>query len=104
MPGMIAWPNTVLLTGSEPVVIDPGYQTQGDMLDGVLRAGRGDDGVELSRWGYASRPAGQAAGRYATPSSRGMRASRMGASPSWRATTTPPSCSPMTMTFPLSTP
>ncbi len=30
--GMIAWPNTVLLTGPEPVVIDPGYQTQGDML------------------------------------------------------------------------
>lgn len=30
--GMIAWPNTVLLTGPEPVVVDPGYQTQGDML------------------------------------------------------------------------
>jgi N-acyl homoserine lactone hydrolase len=30
--GMIAWPNTVLLTGEEPVVVDPGYQTQGDML------------------------------------------------------------------------
>lgn len=38
VPGMIAWPNTVLLTGSEPIVVDPGYQTQGDMLDGVLRA------------------------------------------------------------------
>ena len=38
VPGMIAWPNTVLLTGTEPVIIDPGYQTQGDMLDGVLRA------------------------------------------------------------------
>lgn len=30
--GMIAWPNTVLLTGPEPVVIDPGYATQGDVL------------------------------------------------------------------------
>lgn len=30
--GMIAIPNTVLLTGPEPVVIDPGYATQGDML------------------------------------------------------------------------
>lgn len=30
--GMIAWPNTVLLTGPEPVVIDPGYATQGEML------------------------------------------------------------------------
>lgn len=38
VPGMIAWPNTVLLTGPEPVVIDPGYQTQGDMLGGALRA------------------------------------------------------------------
>jgi len=38
VPGMIAWPNTVLLQGPEPVVIDPGYQTQGDMLDGALRA------------------------------------------------------------------
>jgi glyoxylase-like metal-dependent hydrolase (beta-lactamase superfamily II) len=36
--GMIAWPNTVLLTGPEPVVVDPGYQTQGDMLAGALRA------------------------------------------------------------------
>jgi glyoxylase-like metal-dependent hydrolase (beta-lactamase superfamily II) len=34
--GMIAWPNTVLLTGDEPVVVDPGYQTQGDMLVGAL--------------------------------------------------------------------
>jgi N-acyl homoserine lactone hydrolase len=35
--GMIAWPNTVLLTGGpEPVVIDPGYMTQGDMLVGAL--------------------------------------------------------------------
>jgi N-acyl homoserine lactone hydrolase len=36
--GMIAWPNTVLLTGPEPVVIDPGYATQGDMLAGALAA------------------------------------------------------------------
>ena len=35
---MIAWPNTVLLTGPEPVVVDPGYQTQGDMLVGALGA------------------------------------------------------------------
>jgi glyoxylase-like metal-dependent hydrolase (beta-lactamase superfamily II) len=34
--GMIAWPNTVLLTGPEPLVVDPGYQTQGDMLIGAL--------------------------------------------------------------------
>lgn len=38
VPGMIAWPNTVLLEGPEPVIVDPGYQTQGDMLDGALRA------------------------------------------------------------------
>lgn len=42
VPGMISWPNTLLLTGPEPVVVDPGYQTQGDMLDGALRA-RGID-------------------------------------------------------------
>jgi N-acyl homoserine lactone hydrolase len=36
--GMIAWPNSVLLTGPEPVVVDPGYQTQGDMLAGALAA------------------------------------------------------------------
>jgi N-acyl homoserine lactone hydrolase len=36
--GMIAWPNTVLLTGPRPVVVDPGYQTQGDMLEGALAA------------------------------------------------------------------
>lgn len=42
VPGMIAWPNTVLLTGDEQIIVDPGYQTQGDMLDGVLRA-RGID-------------------------------------------------------------
>jgi glyoxylase-like metal-dependent hydrolase (beta-lactamase superfamily II) len=36
--GMIAWPNTVLLTGPEPVVVDPGYTTQGDMLVGALGA------------------------------------------------------------------
>jgi glyoxylase-like metal-dependent hydrolase (beta-lactamase superfamily II) len=30
--GMIAWPNTVLLSGPENVVVDPGYATQGDML------------------------------------------------------------------------
>jgi glyoxylase-like metal-dependent hydrolase (beta-lactamase superfamily II) len=46
VPGMIAWPNTVLLTGPEPVIIDPGYQTQGDMLDGVLRA-RGIDPADI---------------------------------------------------------
>lgn len=38
VPGMIAWPNTVLLTGPATVVVDPGYQTQGDMLEGALRA------------------------------------------------------------------
>lgn len=38
VPGMIAWPNTVLLEGPEPIVVDPGYQTQGDMLQGALRA------------------------------------------------------------------
>lgn len=38
VPGMIAWPNTVLLTGPETLVIDPGYQTQGDMLEGALDA------------------------------------------------------------------
>ncbi len=44
--GMIAWPNTVLLTGPEPVVIDPGYATQGDMLRGALGArGLGPDDV-----------------------------------------------------------
>ena len=38
--GMIAWPNTVLLTGPDgrPVVVDPGYATQGDMLAGALAA------------------------------------------------------------------
>ena len=36
--GMIAWPNTVLVTGDEPIVIDPGYQTQGDMLVAALAA------------------------------------------------------------------
>ncbi len=37
--GMIAWPNTVLVTGGPaPVVIDPGYMTQGDMLVGALEA------------------------------------------------------------------
>lgn len=36
--GMIAWPNTVLLSGPEPVVVDPGYATQGEMLEGALRA------------------------------------------------------------------
>jgi N-acyl homoserine lactone hydrolase len=44
--GMIAWPNTVLLTGPETIVVDPGYQTQGDMLAGALAArGIGKDGV-----------------------------------------------------------
>lgn len=37
-PGMIAWPNVVLLTGPEPIVVDPGYQTQGDLLVGALAA------------------------------------------------------------------
>lgn len=36
--GMIAWPNTVLLTGPETIVVDPGYATQGDMLIGALGA------------------------------------------------------------------
>jgi glyoxylase-like metal-dependent hydrolase (beta-lactamase superfamily II) len=36
--GMIAWPNTVLLTGPEPVIVDPGYATQGEMLAGALEA------------------------------------------------------------------
>jgi glyoxylase-like metal-dependent hydrolase (beta-lactamase superfamily II) len=36
--GMIAWPNTVLLAGPQPVVVDPGYQTQGDMLVAALAA------------------------------------------------------------------
>jgi glyoxylase-like metal-dependent hydrolase (beta-lactamase superfamily II) len=38
--GMIAWPNTVLLRDAEgrPVVVDPGYATQGDMLAGALAA------------------------------------------------------------------
>ncbi len=35
--GMIAWPNTVLLTGPQTVVVDPGYSTQGDLLEGALR-------------------------------------------------------------------
>jgi len=34
--GMIAWPNTVLITGEEPIIVDPGYQTQGDMLVAAL--------------------------------------------------------------------
>ncbi len=38
VPGMIAWPNTILLRGPATVVVDPGYQTQGDMLEGALRA------------------------------------------------------------------
>jgi glyoxylase-like metal-dependent hydrolase (beta-lactamase superfamily II) len=48
VPGMIAWPNTVLLEGPEPIVIDPGYQTQGDMLAGALRA-RGIAPEEIRR-------------------------------------------------------
>lgn len=38
--GMIAWPNTVLLRDGDgrPVVVDPGYATQGDMLAGALAA------------------------------------------------------------------
>jgi glyoxylase-like metal-dependent hydrolase (beta-lactamase superfamily II) len=37
---MIAWPNTVLLRDphGRPVVVDPGYSTQGDMLAGALAA------------------------------------------------------------------
>ena len=42
VPAMIAWPNTVLLRGPEIIVVDPGYQTQGDMLIGALGA-RGID-------------------------------------------------------------
>ena len=39
VPGMIAWPNTVLLErDGEAIVVDPGYQTQGDMLAGALEA------------------------------------------------------------------
>ena len=45
VPGMIAWPNTVLLTGPEPIVVDPGYQTQGDMLAGALTARGVDPGA-----------------------------------------------------------
>jgi glyoxylase-like metal-dependent hydrolase (beta-lactamase superfamily II) len=48
VPGMIAWPNTVLLEGPERIVIDPGYQTQGDMLAGALRA-RGIQPDEIGR-------------------------------------------------------
>lgn len=36
--GMIAWPNTILLTGPEIVVVDPGYATQGDVLEAALAA------------------------------------------------------------------
>ena len=36
--GMIAWPNTVLLTGPETVIVDPGCATQGEMLAGALGA------------------------------------------------------------------
>ena len=36
--GMIAWPNTVLLTGPEAVVVNPGYATQGDVLEHALQA------------------------------------------------------------------
>jgi len=36
--GMIAWPNTVLVSGDEPIIVDPGYQTQGDVLVGALAA------------------------------------------------------------------
>lgn len=36
--GMIAWPNTLLLTGPERVVVDPGYATQGDVLEAALTA------------------------------------------------------------------
>jgi glyoxylase-like metal-dependent hydrolase (beta-lactamase superfamily II) len=38
IPGMIAWPNTVLASGPQIIVVDPGYQTQGDMLAGALQA------------------------------------------------------------------
>jgi glyoxylase-like metal-dependent hydrolase (beta-lactamase superfamily II) len=45
--GMIAWPNTVLLTGPATVIVDPGYQTQGDMLVGALAArGRRTEDVD----------------------------------------------------------
>lgn len=36
--GMIAWPNTILLTGPQNVVVDPGYATQGDVLEAALAA------------------------------------------------------------------
>lgn len=36
--GMIAWPNTILLRGPELVVVDPGYATQGDVLEAALAA------------------------------------------------------------------
>ena len=36
VPGMIAWPNTVLLTGPEPIVVDPGYQMQATCWPGPL--------------------------------------------------------------------
>ncbi len=43
---MIAWPNTVLLRGPELVVVDPGYATQGDVLEAALAArGIGVDDV-----------------------------------------------------------
>ena len=38
IPGMIAWPNTVIAEGPETIIVDPGYQTQGDMLVGALQA------------------------------------------------------------------
>jgi glyoxylase-like metal-dependent hydrolase (beta-lactamase superfamily II) len=45
--GMIAWPNTLLLRGPATLVVDPGYQTQGDMLVAVLeRAGVGVEDVD----------------------------------------------------------
>lgn len=45
--GMIAWPNTVLLRGpGGPVIVDPGYTTQGDMLVQALAVrGLGVDDV-----------------------------------------------------------
>ena len=48
---MIAWPNTVLLRdpAGRPVVVDPGYSTQGDMLAGALAArGLSPDDVETA--------------------------------------------------------
>lgn len=43
-----------------------GGEVEEFVLGGTLRAGTGAEAVELTQWGYACRPAGAAAGRYAT--------------------------------------